>query len=252
MPKTPLLTLIFLLFATSLVLAQDGDKTLPGEGEEVTEDQNNATTSASILDDVDAIEDMLEQGDVEITLEDLVSDIDFSDEDDWEFYEEDTRFVMVDDGVYVVEVEDNNIIWGQNFEDFEDGVISVVATQDGGTDSNGFGVMCRANPSNNIEGYHFWISGEGEATIALYTEEDGMDYILDWTESDAIDTDGENILHIVCVDEYLAFYVNGELIGEVEDDTYDDGETGLSIQNFEDGEVARAYFDDLHIWEASD
>lgn len=249
MLKTRFLILLLLVFSATLILAQEGDKTLPGEGEAVTE-ENNAT-EASILDDDNAIQEMLEQGDVEITLEDLVAEVDFSDDDDWEFYEEETRFVMVDDGVYVAEVEDNNIIWGQNFEDFEDGVISVVVTQDGGTDNNGFGVMCRANPDNNIEGYHFWISGEGEAAIAVYTVDDGMDYLLEWTESDAI-TDGENILHIVCVDEYLAFYVNGTLIGEVEDDTYDDGETGLSLQNFDDGEIARVYFDDLHIREASD
>mgnify|MGYP000377086697 CR=1 FL=1 len=86
-----LLTLLFLLGLSLAVAAQD-----------------------------DFPDDILEDASIDVSDPELVLEIEFDDEDDWEFYEEDTRFVMVDDGVYVVEVEDNNIIWGQNFEDFED------------------------------------------------------------------------------------------------------------------------------------
>lgn len=243
-----MLTLLIIILITSTSIAQEeGDKTLPGEGEEV----EIVTTSVN-LGDEEFIIDMLEQGDVEITLEDLVLEINFSDEDDWEFYEEDSRFVMVEDGVYIGEVEDNQIIWGQNTEEFDDGIIEVLASQDGGSDNNAFGIMCRAHEDNNIEGYHFWITSDGFAAIVMYEEDDGYTNLTDWVETDVVNRHDENVIHAVCVGEYLALYVNGELLAEVEDDTYDEGVTGLSVRNFEDDEFAHAFFDDLRIWEASD
>lgn len=245
-----LIILLIIALITVTASAQDneeGDKTLPGEGEFV-----ESVTSNTDLGDDDTIQEMLAQGETEITLDNLVLEVDFSDEDDWEFYEEDTRFVMVDDGVYVAQAEDNAVIWGQNTEPFEDGVIEFVATQDGGANNNGFGVMCRANADNNIEGYHFWLSSDGFAAIVVYEEGDGYTALVDWVESDAINPSTENLLHVVCVGEYLAFYVNGELIAEAEDDTYDEGVTGFSLRNFEDDSYSRALFDDLRIWEADD
>ncbi len=246
MKKLTILLIVALL--TSTIVAQDeGDKTLPGEGEEV-----EIVTTSIELGNEDLIAEMLEQGETEITIEDLVLEIDFSDDDDWEFYEEDDRFVMVEDDVYVGEVEDNQIIWGQNTDEFEDGIIEVVATQDGGSDDNAFGIMCRAHEDNNIEGYHFWITSDGFAGIILYEEDDGYTNLTDWIETDVINRHDENVIHAVCVGEYLALYVNGELIAEIEDDTFDEGVTGLSVRSFEDGEYARALFDDLRIWEATD
>ncbi len=242
-----LLIILIIILSTITALAQEGDKTLPGEGEEV-----EIVTPSINVGDEEFIIDMLEQGEVEITLEDLVLELDFSDEDDWEFYEEDSRFVMVEDGVYIGEVEDNQIIWGQNTDEFEDGVIEVLASQDGGSDNNAFGIMCRAHEDNNIEGYHFWITSDGFAAIVMYEEDDGYTNLTDWVETDVVNRHDENVIHAVCVGEYLALYVNGELLAEVEDDTYDDGVTGLSVRNFEDDEFARAFFDDLRIWEASD
>lgn len=248
--KRLLLIAILLLFVTALS-AQEEDKTLPGENDPLEEETESETSS--ILDDEDFIQEMLEQGDVEITLEDLVLEVEFDDDDDWEFYEEDTRFVMVDDDVYIAEVEDNATIWGQNTDDFDDGVLSIVVLHDAGSEDSGFGIMCRANEDNNLEGYHFWISGDGEAAIQIYDEdEDGYDTLEGWEEIDAINIGEENILHVVCVDDYLALYVNGELALETRDDTFDDGVTGLSVGNFEDDEFSRVLFDDLHIWEASD
>lgn len=242
-----LLILLIIAFTTATIFAQedDGDKTLPGEGEQV-----EIVTVSTDLQDEDAINTMLEQGATDITLGVLILEVDFSDEDDWEFYEEENRFVMVDDNVYVAQVEDNQIIWGQNTDNFEDGVIELVITQDGGSDDNAFGVMCRAHEDNNIEGYHFWITSEGFAGIVLYEDGEGYTNLSGWVESDAINPHDENVIHAVCVGNYLAMYVNGELIAEVEDDVYEDGVTGFSIRNFQDDEFSRALYDNLSIWEA--
>lgn len=245
-----LLLITILLLSFSVISAQEGDKTLPGEN--APDEEQIELGTSPMLDDEDLIQEMLEQGDIEIELEELVLEVEFNDEDDWEFYEDDTGHVMVDDDVYVAEIEDNAVIWGQNEADFADGLISLVAVHDGGSDVNGFGIMCRANEDNNLEGYHFWISSEGDASIQMYDEDDGWDVLEDWEDIDAINIDESNILHVVCVDDYLALYVNGELAFETRDDTYDEGVTGLSVTNFEDGEFTRVLFDNLHIWEAKD
>ena len=261
--------IIFFALLTLFTLpmfAQDdepaGDKTLPGENDTVIETSNPEDTDNDDDDDDESVSntedddfaEMLEQGDVEITVDDILLDIDFSDDDDWENYEEDTRFVEVDDGEYVAEVEGNSFIWGQNDEIFDDVVIQVTARQDGGDDDNGFGVICRTDDDiNTFDGYHFLIDGLGNAAIFRYEEGDGYIALANWEEDNAINIDDEpNILHIVCVDEYLALYVNGELVVEAEDDEYDEGVVSLVIVNFDDDTFARAIFDDLIVYEADD
>lgn len=231
---------LILLFIATVSFAQEGDKTLPGEGEVI------AISNESIPD-------MLAQGDVDIEQQDLLLEVTFDDADDWETYEEDTRFVRVEDGQYSAEVEGNFIIWGQNEVLHDDVIIEVRAEDGGGVLNNGYGVMCRANEDNNIEGYHFWVSADGFGAIVLYEEDDGYTNLTGWIQSDVINQgEAVNLVHAVCVDEYLALYANGELIAEVEDDTYDEGTAGLSLINLDDEGVARARFDDLRIWEAED
>lgn len=266
MPKLRFLLLILVcLLCFVPVFAQDdqpaGDKTLPGEGDATTEsadaentDDDNETVNTEV--EVDFAE-MLEQGDIDITIESILLEVDFEDDDDWENYSEDERFVEVDDGVYVAEVEGNNVIWGQNEDEevYDDVVIQVTAAQAGGEDNNGYGVMCRTDEnSNNLDGYHFWIASLGFGSIWMYETGEGYTELASWESDRAINEDDgeENIIHVVCVDEYLALYVNGELIVEAEDDTFDEGVTGLVVRNFEDDGFARATFDDLTVYAADD
>ncbi|MGJ3239596.1 MAG: hypothetical protein ACFE0Q_12880 [Anaerolineae bacterium] len=229
------------------IYAQDGDKTLPGEG------QLDPTDPAR-LSEPDVIADMLTQSEtLALDVEFLLLNVDFSDEDDWEFYEDDTRSVRVDDGMYIAEVEGNSVIWGQNTDVLDDVLIGVQVTHVGESEDNGYGVMCRANVENNLEGYHFWISDRGEVAILLYDRtEETYEYLVDWVETDAVIPGETNILQAVCVDEYLALYVNGQFIIETVDVTYETGVAGLVLRNFDNSEDARAEFDDLYVWTLDD
>ncbi|MEL6405599.1 MAG: family 16 glycoside hydrolase [Chloroflexota bacterium] len=257
--------MLIALFALPILAQEDDDggKTLPGEEDSAADttdseddDENDSENRDDDDDDEDDIdlEDMLEQGDVEITVGDILLEVDFSDEDDWENYEEETRFVLVDDDEYVGEVEENNFIWGQHDEVYEDVVIQVTARQDGGEDNNGYGVICRTEEDvNTFDGYHFLIDGLGNGAILRYDADEGYTALVTWEQFDEINVDDEpNIMHIVCVDEYLALYVNGELIAEAEDDEYDEGVVSFVVINFEDDGFARAIFDDLIVYEAED
>ena len=199
-------------------------------------------------------EDMLEDGDIELSNPDLVLEVEFDDEDDWEFYEDDIRSAQVDedDEVYVIEIENEDsaiFLWGQDTTVFSDVVIQVEAEQISGDDNNGYGVMCRAAPENNGYGYRFYISGDGFISIFLINGDDS-EFLLEWEASDVINQgEDDNLITIVCVDEYLGFYVNGELVAEVEDDTFDEGVVALAATIFEENEDVEIAFDNLFVWE---
>jgi hypothetical protein len=71
--------------------------------------------------------------------------------------------------------------------------------------------------------------------------------IIQWTPTDAIQQ-GKSInrIRIVCVEDYLALYVNGEFVAEARDDLYRSGYAGLTAAVPEGGEVD-VRFDDVVI-----
>ena len=163
-------------------------------------------------------EDMLEDGAIEISDSDLALYVEFDDEDDWEFYEDDTRSAEVDedDEVYVIEVEsDENatFLWGQDTTVFTDVVIQVETEQLSNEDNNGYGIMCRTDEDALTgNGYIFYISGDGFVSIFLNNGDDS-EFLHEWEASDAVNQgEDENTLTVVCVGEYLGFYVNSYLI----------------------------------------
>lgn len=200
-------------------------------------------------------EDMLEDGDIELVDPELVVEEDFRDEDAWEFYEDNIGSVQVDedDEVYIVEIEYDDgatFLWGQDSRMFGDIVIQVETEQLSREDNNGYGVMCRTDPSNNGYGYRFYISGDGFISIGKLTEEDGFEALVEWETSDTVNQgEDDNELTIVCVGDYLGFYVNGELVAEVEDDTFDEGVIALAASIYEEDEDVEIAFDDLLVWE---
>src|SRR5690606_24941757 len=135
----------------------------------------------------------------------------------------------------------------------EDVVIQVTTEQLSREDNNGFGIMCRAATANNLDGYQLWISGDGYATIFGF-ENDGEDYfeITAWTATDAINQGRDtNEVVAVCVADYLALFVNGELAVEGYDDRYSEGVTGFAAAVFEDDADVEIAFDDAFIWDLS-
>lgn len=199
-------------------------------------------------------EDLLEQGSIELSDPELVLEEEFDDEDAWENYDGNNGSVMVDedDEVYIVEIEYEegaNFLWGQDTRIFGNTVIQIDAEQLSNDDNTGYGIMCRADPSNNSNGYLFFISGDGFVQIQLRTE-DGAESLYEWEESDAVEQgEEENELVVVCVDDYLGFYVNGELVAEAQDDTFDEGVIALAAAIYVEDEDAEIAFDNLLVWE---
>lgn len=115
------------------------------------------------------------------------------------------------------------------------------------------GVMCRAN--NDGDGYYFLLSHTGLASIRVAEPgSDDLAPLVNWRAHPQIrPLDTSNTLRAACVEDYLAFYINGSFFAEVTDDTFDSGHVGVTLAasdpEEEEADVP-AHFDDVTVWEA--
>ncbi|RMG89348.1 MAG: hypothetical protein D6712_01870, partial [Chloroflexi bacterium] len=64
-------------------------------------------------------------------------------------------------------------------------------------------------------------------------------------------TDGRpNQIRVVCLDDYLALYVNDTFITEVHDQFFQQGVVGLGVVTTSESDVLEVSFDDLRLWQA--
>ena len=119
--------------------------------------------------------------------------------------------------------------------------------------------MCRVNDVG--DGYAFLISNDGFGAIAYAekgaAERGSLTFIAEWVESSAINEgQAQNTVRAVCLDDYLALYVNGEFVIDVEDDRFPDpGQAaviaGLFIENRDETGEVIVEFDDITVSEGS-
>lgn len=186
----------------------------------------------------------------EYVLGDVLLTESFDEPGAWETYIGDTVELQVTDGSYRVQTQDEGYIWGLNEQDHTDVVIEVQANQLSSFENNAYGVMCRADTSNNGDGYYFLISGDGYYTISIGTGED-VTPLFDWTQSSTIKKgQATNKIRAVCVSNYLALYVNDTFLAEIRDNDYANGYTGFAATAFDGGDTDIS-FDNVTIWAAS-
>ncbi len=214
----------------------------------------DATLAITIAEpDQDEVSTLLEQGSQSVEVGDLLRYETFDEEDAWELYEDPGQgYLRVDDGRYLIyATEEGSFLWGQDTVTYTDTIFQAVTDQISSEPNNGYGLMCRADPNNTSAGYHFWISGDGFASILLVTES-AFEYLVDWQRQDLINQGQEqNEITAVCSGEYLALYINGTLALETTDDTFSEGVAGLSAVTFEDGTDVEIAYDEVRIWDAS-
>jgi tRNA A-37 threonylcarbamoyl transferase component Bud32 len=163
----------------------------------------------------------------------------------WEVGEFEAGRLRYDQGVYAVTSSGSGMLmWGVAHRNISDMVIDVDATQISApvNDNNAYGVMCRVQP--NDDGYLLRISGDGFYAIHRVVD-DEFQALSDWTPSEAIlQGNATNRIRAVCDGTRLALYANGELLAEVEDATFTQGDVALTATTFED-EPTTIHYDDL-------
>lgn len=216
-----------------------------GAGKSPRDLRGLASSEAALLPEVNRI---LQQSSQPVAAQALLLNEEFDADDAWEVYSDESSSLQIVDGRYVITQSTNNVMWGQNREVHSDVVLQVDTVQRSSELNNGYGLMCRADPENTVDGYHFYISGDGYYSILLFENQDST-ALVDWTRSDGINLGQErNTLTAACVGDHLSFYVNGTLLAEVRDTTYSEGVTGMAAVTFVDGAPAEITFDNLRIW----
>ena len=170
---------------------------------------------------------------------------DFSDPSSgWEIGDYEGGSVGYKDGIYFVRGESSgDVMWGVANRSFSDVVIEVDATQvlAPANNNNAFGVKCREQGG---DGYGFVISGDGYYSIQIITGGD-WDPLVEWTTSDTVrQGNATNHIRAICDGTQLALFVNGELLAEIEDSTYTEGDISLTAATFEN-EPTEIHYDNL-------
>jgi hypothetical protein len=107
------------------------------------------------------------------------------------------------------------------------------------------GVMCRVTDFDNH--YAFLLSPDGYAVVRLQLE--GESYFLaDGITEHSVGGDEPIVIRGDCLGETLTLYVNDELVFQVTDDSFSDGEAGLLVGSGESVPID-AVLDDFAIYE---
>ncbi len=161
---------------------------------------------------------------------------DFSDVNSgWPHRSEDTVITDYAQGGYRLWVNNTQSdVWGLPDLDFEDAVIEVDATMNGGPVNNDFGVICRYVDRDNF--YFFEISGDGKALIGMYRAGEWVGLSSESMQSvDGIFLgEAKNRLRAECVGSNLRLYVNDNLALRFTDSTFAHGAVGLIAGTFDE------------------
>lgn len=182
----------------------------------------------------------------------LLAEDDFDNGDSWrKFGDGEDFFLGVRSGRYHIDFRGRQYVWSQRDGDFDDIVIEAEATQVSGYDHNAYGLACRLDPGNRGVGYFFLVSGDGYASIR-WSNGRSLEPIVSAAPSQRIRRGAAtNRLRAVCVDDYLALWVNGEFVADARDQRAARGAVGLAgVMNYE-GKRLSLEFDDLKIWRAA-
>ncbi|MBN1563067.1 MAG: hypothetical protein JXA10_04465 [Anaerolineae bacterium] len=171
-----------------------------------------------------------------------------------------TATLAIRDGRYQIDhaaAKKTSFIWGEGgasiSADAENVIIEVETEQLSAEKDNIYGVVCRlgVDARDNATGYALLISGDGHYGIAELRS-DNLSFLLEWHQTDAIHQgQATNTIRAICVNDYLALYVNDTFLGDVTDTTYlRPGPVGL-LAGVTAGEAVSMAFDNLTVYEGS-
>lgn len=151
---------------------------------------------------------------------------DFTEQGSWHTTSDPEVEIAYRDGGLSIQVKVlDRVAWTVSGRQFEDLAVDVDATQVDGPDDNSYGLIARYQDDKHF--YRFEISGDGYYAIHA---RDGQEWIplVNWTESRAINRgQASNHLRVECRGTSLSFYVNGQLLHQVDDERYSRGDVGL-------------------------
>lgn len=159
--------------------------------------------------------------------------------------------ITIEDGVYTLSVTAKQkayvekVLPSRQFDDF---VLTLEATPLDAEEHYSYGVAFREN--SDLYTYAFEIGNDGLYSVQLYDGE--WKTLKAWSSTDAINVGETNELMVIADGSTLTFFVNGEQLTRLEDDTLAEGTVGLVVDMFEEDTWAGVEFDNLVIQEIED
>jgi len=178
----------------------------------------------------------------------LVYQNDFSREtDDWPTRSGDGYSRKYVNGEYHITLQlENSVYRSMLARDLEDFDVQVDARLVEGPNTNAYGLLFRYQDGDNYYLFrvfpsgHYWLSKRvgGEWTTLIAKIESG--YIHQGKET--------NRLRVECAGHWIRLYANDQYLNAVLDNTFREGQVGLAVSTWADGNVGAA-FDNFKVWE---
>jgi tetratricopeptide (TPR) repeat protein len=149
-------------------------------------------------------------------------------------------------GQYHINVNASELfIWSTAGQDLTDFIVEIEATQAGGPNDNGYGLLFRFQDDQHF--YRFDISGDGFYLLSKRSEDQWVT-LVDWTESPFIHKgQATNRLKVICQGSQISLYVNDRHLTDFSDVSYSHGDIGLFAGTLSQGGV-HISFDNLKVW----
>ena len=152
--------------------------------------------------------------------------------------------ISIEDGQYTLKATAKKasyiekVLPNQEFSDF---VLTLEATPRDTDDHYSYGVAFRENVETHT--YTFEIGNDGLYAIFLFDGE--WQKLKDWSSAKAIKPGQTNELKVIAKGSTLTFFVNGDELTTIENDTLSAGKVGLVMDMFEESKSATVDFDNL-------
>jgi len=139
--------------------------------------------------------------------------------------------------------------WMITQSDLTDFYLAVSATPGECSGLDRYGLLARATP-NADQTYLFGFSCDGQYSLRIWNGHD-FKMLVDWTTSQYIfsGADQTNQLGFKAEGNRLSLFANGDLLTELEDDTFSEGAFGLFVGAVNTAGFTVA-FDDIAYWES--
>ena len=175
----------------------------------------------------------------------LAYEDDFSTETGWVQQQNDSWSMGYAQGGYFIKVNITNApVWSVRNQDFEDIRLEVDAYRSQGPVTGYYGLVCRHVNGDNY--YALVVSDDGFYGIGLVEKGEKLRFLQEGiAPPDLLKPAGTpNRLRADCVGTTLSLYANGVKLAEIQDDTFDAGETGLLAGTRKEAGL-QALFDNL-------
>lgn len=174
----------------------------------------------------------------------------FNDAGTWDIFSvDDAAYFRIDNGTLEGHVAaDRGYINSTNNVQHDNVIINATMRQTEGLLGNGFGVVCRADKAGN--GYYFLLASTGEFTISVGTPaRNALFELIPWQYHSRINQGvRENKIRAVCVDNYLAMFINDVFVAETFDDEFTSGDLAVTVGAVDQPVTVR--FDDILVRDA--